>query len=309
MRKSYRILIVIAFLASNTAHADLNLKLYAELNLSYDWMEHGDDDWQSNVTRLGLKGEYNIKEDWDVIFQAEELVDPIHGGNEIQELFGTRNTFIGIGSRYGNFMFGAHDSAFKMAQGKIDLFNDQAGDIGVLFPGEVRALDTYFYHSPKASGFQGQVMYVPSDSNFSSSQSASVLWDTGDWFASFGLDHDMRKNNRSTASTKVFDSYRSAIQYTPGAWKFGFLVQRSRPKNESAAGWEAGYLGSVSYTVGSVTLMAQHGESDIYAKGITSDNLGIHYNFTRKRKVYLYYWDYNTPTDREILSLGFELKF
>ena len=310
MKSSARLLMLAGLLpAANAQAIDLESNLYGEANIAYEWRDPTDDDWKSWVSRIGVKGKYSLTKGIDVIYQVEQEVDLAHGGTDQETLFSTRNSYIGVSGRYGKFFFGAHDTPFKKAQGKVDLFNDQAGDIKGVVAGEVRGKDSYAYHSPKLSDWQIQAMYLPGDRNFDSSQSLSAQYNRGEWFIGLGVDSDMRKNDKSVGKTKVYDSYRGAMQYTPGAWKFGLLMQRSERQNAIGAEWESGYTASVSYKVSNVTLMVQHGNSDIVGHDVDSSNVGIHYNFSKKTKAYLYYWDYEKSGDSDVLSLGIEHKF
>lgn len=302
------LLLASSFCCSAALALELDADLYGELNVSYDWNDSENNGWQNYVSRLGIKGKIGLSENLSVIYQVEQKVDIVHGGTQINDLLSTRNTFIGISGSFGKLMFGAHDSPFKKSQGKVDLFNNQAGDISALFSGEIRAKDSLFYHSAGMKGWQVQAMYIPSDSNFGSSQSVALTYDAGDWFVGLSIDADMRKNDKSVAKTFVYDSYRAALQYTPGPWKFGWLMQRSEEQIADADA-ATGFVASISYTTGNVTLMAQHGNSDIVNEDISSDNLGIHYHFNKKTKVYLYYWSLDDEDNIDVLSMGLEHKF
>jgi predicted porin len=41
---------------------------------------------------------------------------------------GTRNTFIGLAGGFGTFVMGRHDTPYKIATGKYDIFGDTIGD-------------------------------------------------------------------------------------------------------------------------------------------------------------------------------------
>ena len=217
------------------AGTDIPVELYGEINVSYDSNDPGDADWESYVSRLGLKGAYKLNGNLQIVYQVEQEVDVGSGGTERDTLLGTRNSFVGLKGKYGTIYFGAHDTPFKKAQNKMDQFNDQAGDIKNLLVGEVRAKDSWFYHSPKYNGWQFQGMLIPSDSNFDSSKSASLLYKSDDWDFGFGVDADTRKNDRSVNRTNVYDSLRASTQFTPGSWKFGLIVQRSEQQNAPGA--------------------------------------------------------------------------
>ena len=142
---------------------ELNAKFYGGLNVAYDNVSDGDSDFQNWVSRVGVKGKAPLGESMSIIYQIEQEVDPIHGGLNAEDLFSMRNTFVGLETNLGKFFFGTHDTPMKRSQGKADFFNDQAGDVKKLIAGEVRAKESFFYHSPAISGFKFQAAYVPKD--------------------------------------------------------------------------------------------------------------------------------------------------
>lgn len=297
--------------AAAAAAVEIPAEFYGKVNISRDNPDPGADDWSSNASRLGLKGTYKLNESLSVIYQVEQEVDYAHGNKNIDTLFGVRNSYIGLKGSFGKVFFGAHDTPTKLAQNKVDLFDNQVGDIKALLAGEVRARDTWTWHSPEfAGGVSIKAAYVPSDSVFGASKSLSLGYETGDIYAGFAIDQDMRKNEREVARTRVYDSYRGVLQYTPGNWKLGAILQSSEQTNRVGAGRETGYTVSAGYTIDKLTLMGQYGASDILEAGADNLLLGAAYKLNGSTRVYLYYWDLDTGAgSRETLSLGFDYKF
>lgn len=312
-KKSSIVFVCVAFLGLSHFALGLTLEtdVYGEANISRDFVDVGDDDWQSYYSRLGIKGNYKFTEDLSVIYQLEQQVDLAHGNTNTKTLFSTRNSFIGVQGKFGKLFWGAHDSPFKKSQGKVNLFNDQAGDMKSLLVGEVRALDSFFYHSPVfGESFSIQTMYVPSDSNFDSSSSLAVFYNDNNITAALAFDSDMRKNNKTAAKTKVYDSMRSTIQYTLNNWKIGAIYQQSEQQNKIGAKKENGYLASLSYKLKDWKFLAEHGKSDIINLDAKSNQLGVEYFFDKKKKVYVYWWDIEAGSKiNTIISLGVEAKF
>ena len=308
----YCILITMVLLTgANTAFAaDIPVELYGKLNLSFDHVDPGSEDWISNASRLGIKGQYNFTDSLSLVYQIEQQVDAAHGGKRINTLLSTRNSFIGLKGSFGHLVFGTHDTPMKESLQKVDQFNDQIGDIKILLPGEVRARDSWLYHSPKsAGGFQFKAMYVPSDNNFSSSQSISLGYESGRFYLGVAADSDMRKNDRTVSKTRVYDSIRGVLQYSVAAWTFGAVLQNSRQTNSSSADHESGYSLSVAYKVRGFTLLSQYGQSDILKQDASNLLLGVDRKFAKNARAYLYYQDFDDGSDSRTISLGFEFKF
>ena len=298
------------FVANNTHAATLSADLYGELDVSRDFVQSASDAWISNVTKIGVKGSYPASDSLSVVYQFEEEVDVLHGGTSVDSLFALRNTFIGLEGGFGRVLFGAHDTPLKRTQGKVDLFNDQLGDIKALLPGEVRARDSFAWNSPKWGGVSLQAMYVPSDRDFGASESIAITFEDGDLYASLALDSDMRKNERAVAKTNVYDTVRGAVQYTPGDWKLGLIIQDSRQVNKALASHQQGYIVSVSRAIASFTLQAQWGQSDILAADATQLLLGARYNFDKKSNIYLILSKFDQGGSAvNAVSIGTEWKF
>jgi predicted porin len=288
---------------------DLEADLYGELNLSRDHVQSAGSDWVSNVSKIGVKGSHPLTADIDVVFQVEQEVDIAHGGTNIDDLLSTRNTFIGIKGSFGKLLFGTHDTPVKKVQGKIDLFNDQLGDIKGLVSGEVRARDVLGYHSNSYDGFSLQAMYVPSDGNFDASKSIAIMYSADDLYASLGYDADMRKNERTVARTRVYDTIRGVVQYTPGDWKFGLLLQGSKQVNGTNNN-ESAYIVSASRRLGRFTVNGQWGQSDILANDASRGLLGLDFKLNDATRLYGIFSAYEQAgTDVTAVSVGAEYKF
>jgi len=302
--------LIAALAAQSVSAVDLPLNLYGKVNISYDTKDPGKNDWQSNASRIGIKGSYQLHPEYSVIYQIEQEVDYAHGGTSIDSLLVMRNTFVGLEGSFGTVFFGTNDTPIKASQMKIDLFNDQVGDIKNLLEGEVRATDSWFYESPKStSGLAVKAAYVPADDNFGSSQSFVVSYEPGDLYFSVGYDANMRKNDKSVSSTKVYDSVRAVSQYKWNGWQFGALLQSSKRQQFVSAEDEFGYSLSVAKKLKDLTLKLQHGSSDILAKDVTSTLVGADYNIAKNTKIYGYYWRFDKSEKTDVFSIGAEYKF
>lgn len=235
---------------------------FGELDLSYEVRRHADNEWLSNTSKFGLKGNLALGEDTRLVYRFEQGVDPIHGGLRADTLFSTRNTFVGVENvRFGTLLVGTHDTPLKMAQGDIDLFNNQLGDIKGLVPGEVRARDSVLYRSPAFAGVTVDAMYVPNDDDFGNSWSVSMAWSSDAIDFAVAADSDMRKNDRPVSATAVYDTYRASARTRAGDWTLGVLGQRSQ--REFAADWEHALIVSAGRPIGPWKLDFQWGRSTI----------------------------------------------
>ena len=118
-----------------------NPKVYGKVNVTLDSMETeiaagadtfpaaGADDWRlnSNASRLGVKGEYDLEVGGlKALYQAEYEINVDDGG---AAPFSQRNIFAGLQGGFGTLKAGKFDTVIKTSEGKVDQFNDLAGDI------------------------------------------------------------------------------------------------------------------------------------------------------------------------------------
>ena len=297
---------------SNAASAvNLTTDLYGKFNVSRDFLEARDDEWLSNASRIGVRGNYSISETLRIVYQLEQDVDLMHGGTNIDTLFSMRNSFVGLRNNLGRVIFGAHDSPLKMSQGKVDQFNDTLGDVKDNFVGEVRATDAFMYNSPKfGKGFQFNAMYLDSDSHFDSSQSYSLTYKHENLYLAAAYDDDMRKNDRTASRTLAFDSYRAVAQYTWGDLKIGALIQSSEAQNVLGAKRQESIMVSGAWKYQDFSFRAQYGDSDIVIEDLQLISLGIDFHLNKQVRLYVNGYDRKVSSDSlKAVELGAEYKF
>ena len=154
--------------------------IYGKANLTLNKIEEQSrstnvDEWQlnSNASRLGVKGKYEISDNLNAIFKMEYEVhidDGSSSSSKGSDTFEQRNIYAGLEGSFGTLIAGKHDTPLKMAQGKIDRFNDQVlGDIKNYMEGEDRSSNIVMYTTPSASGFQATVAMIPGEDSKGSS--------------------------------------------------------------------------------------------------------------------------------------------
>ena len=176
-------LIVVAALAAAialplTAVADnANVTVYGIANLSLDMTKNGNtattqgasaNKVSSNASRLGFKGTEDLGEGLSALWQIESRVDMDNAGGS----FATRNTFAGLkGESWGQVILGRHDTPYKVATRRLDMFGDSPGDNRALMGGAIkgknsvlqfdgRSNDVVMYTSPSMGGVTVLASYV-----------------------------------------------------------------------------------------------------------------------------------------------------
>ena len=187
-------LIVVALAAaafSSPALAETaNVSVYGTADMSFDLINTGStaagiagvskNAVSSNVSKLGFKGSEGLDDGLSAIWQIEQQINMDNTGGT----FGTRNTFLGLKSdSAGTVLLGRHDTPYKLATRKLDIFGDSIADNRALLGGvsaaatttaanaaangksagasfDGRQPDVIAYISPSMSGFTGALAYV-----------------------------------------------------------------------------------------------------------------------------------------------------
>lgn len=148
----------IALASITAAHAAPTVYGKAFLTLDYvstdyDAANKTDEDTfklNSNASRIGFKGDDDLTDTTKLIYQLEYQINP----DDDSQQFKSRNTYVGLAhNTLGTVLAGRNDTPLKLAQNKVDVFNDTLFDItnaGV--SGENRANNTLAYQSPVIVG-------------------------------------------------------------------------------------------------------------------------------------------------------------
>ena len=160
-----------AAFADVTVYGKANVS-YQQFNETYDMLGVSQtdlDNWQmlSNASRFGIKGSHDISDNLKGIYKLEWEYDTADGvaddksGDELK----ARNMYAGLQhSTFGTIVAGKHDTPTKLAQGKIDQFNDLAyGDIKNVMVGENREDNIVMYSTPNFGGFAATVAFMPGE--------------------------------------------------------------------------------------------------------------------------------------------------
>jgi predicted porin len=223
----------------------------------------------------------------------------------------------GIRGSFGTVWAGKHDTPTKLAQNKIDLFNDLEGDIKHTFEGENRVSNIVAYTSPNINGFATTVAMIPGegedvdgdgndDTGLTDGISYSVSYSKDNLYLAVAGDQDVDSQ----------DLLRIVAQYKIDALKLGVMYQQN--EDNLAAKDESGYFVSAAYSLDSkTTLKAQYGSIEDDADGDKEDSLslGADYKLAKGTKLYVFYTD-NTDSsvgeadkDATAYGLGMEHKF
>ena len=309
----------LGFALQGFAAGPIDGDIYGKINVSIVNADTGTDDTyklNSNASRLGVKGKTEIADGLYAVYKAEfEMC--VDDGDCKGQTFTQRNIMGGIKGSFGTVWAGKHDTPTKLAQNKIDLFNDLEGDIKSTFEGENRVSNIVAYTSPTMNGFSTTVAMIPGegadvdgdgkdDTGLTDGMSYSVSYTMNNLYVAIAGDQDVDSQ----------DLIRLVAQYKMDALKVGVMYQQ----NEDNLGTkdESGFFVSAAYQLDEkTTLKAQYGSIEDDADGDEEEtlSLGGDYKLAKSTKVYVFYTD-NTDSsvgkeDKEdsTFGLGMEHKF
>ena len=284
------------------ASGSIDGKLYGKINVSVVNSDSGSEDtWKlnSNASRIGLKGSNQVSEGLTVFYKTEFQVE-VDGDGDV---FKQRNIYAGIKGQYGSLLAGKNDTPTKLAQKKIDLFNDLEGDIMKTFAGENPVSNIIAYTTPKYGNFSATYAVMPSEANnggLSDATSYSVNYSKGDLYVAIA-----GNSNVVDIDLVRVDLVRVVSQFKVDAWQLGLMYQDNDTTDES------GYFASAAYKIDNITFKAQYGsnENDTGGSDKTTLSLGADFKLAKNTKSFVFFTDNEESSSTKTFGLGLEHKF
>ena len=284
-----------------------NTTFYGKINTSYERSDKNfetDIDFKNNASRVGIKGKFDLNENLKISYQFENEIDPTDGRGRAdgEQVFKERNTFIALEGNFGKIFTGTHDTALKIAQLKVDLFNDTRADIKYLFQGENRMNSFVGYTSPEiVKGLKVNINSVSQSTG--SFDSYSLNFSRGSMKLAIASDSNGKGyDNQRIASTFPIDSlsvdvgllYQSSTKLSTGITERGHLISLKKKVSDKGSA----YL--------------QVASSDIKLESGQQNSLGYTFKISKVAKIFVHYSDLknnNKSKNAEFVSVGFEYKF
>ncbi|MCL1036294.1 porin [Shewanella submarina] len=292
--------------------------VYGKLNVtaqSNDEKGESKTEIQSNASRLGVKGAFDLGNNLEAFYTIEYEVDT---GADTKDNFEARNQFVGLRGDFGSVAMGRNDTMLKKSQGKVDLFSDLDGDIKKLFKGENRLAQTATYMSPNFSNFTFGVTYVAegdSDQDYTYTNGAgeTILKET-DGFSAAAMYGDAKLKKTPIfvsiaydSEVKGYDVLRATAQGKIAGFKIGGMYQEQEESQNGKS--KSGYMFSASYDIQAVTLKGQY--QDMEDMG-SSWSVGADYKLAKPTKLLAFYtsreYD-NSSYDDEYIGVGIQHSF
>jgi predicted porin len=335
MKKILAVAIASAFAAPAFA-ATSNVDVYGSINLSVDNVDTGvaNGDFTRMVTNnnsfLGFKGSEDLGGGMKAVWQIESNIS-IDGssstsstGND-NNIFGTRNTFLGLAGGFGTVVAGVHDTPYKMATGPLDIFVGTLGDYNGIFGSagatansglfDLRTGNTIAYISPNFSGFDIKAAYVmgleaATAATESDAYSLSGTYKNGPLFATLAYE---KHNDVGTAGCNIGavclgvgtndrDSWKAGVGYKFGSLKLG-AVYESMDGDVAATATNVehkSWMLNAAYGIGAFTLKASYTDAGDVANAASSGAkmyaVGADYALSKRTLVQLTYAQINNDS-------------
>lgn len=282
------------------------LTVYGKLNVTAqnnDVQGESETTIQSNASRFGVKGNFDLGNNLEAFYTIEYEVDT---GSDEKDNFEARNQFVGLKGNFGSISVGRNDTMLKISQGKVDQFNDLAGDVKNVFKGENRMAQTATYITPSFGDFSFGVTYVADGDSAQAEENgvsmAAIYGDAGlkstPIYAAIAYD----------SKVKGYDTARATIQGKVAGLKLGGMYQQQEKVDSGVK--DDGYLLSAAYDINDFTLKAQY--QDMENKG-DSWSVGADYSLAKPTTLFAFYTKdamYDSgDVDDSYFGIGIEHKF
>ncbi|WOT04261.1 porin [Shewanella youngdeokensis] len=297
----------------SSAYAADPITVYGKLNIT---AQSNDEDGeqtttiQSNASRLGVKGAFELKHNLEAFYTVEYEVAT---GDDDKENFKARNQIVGLKGSFGSVAIGRNDTMVKKAQGKMDYFNEYSGDLKNLFKGENRPEQTAEYVTPSFNHFRVGVTYAAEGS-------ASQYGQNGYSLAAMYGDAKFKKSPvyisvAYDSAVKGYDVLQATVQGKIANLRLAAMYQQQEETFDSDGNaiedseTKKGYLLSASYAIDDVLLKGQYQELE--DKG-DSWSVGADYKLGKPTMLFAFYTSRSLEgfeSSDKYIGLGLEHKF
>jgi predicted porin len=311
MKKTLIAAAVAAAVAAPAANA--GVQIYGQIHVSIDYLDaqtsevcsgDGSDTTPGGgfnvcdrTSRIGFKGSEDLGNGLKAIWKMESAVNIADGENKGGSWGGARNAYIGLAGDWGTFLYGRHDTPYKMAfyASGIDKLGDSFMDVNDMYGiVEWRRDNAIAYVSPNWNGLTiaGAVIPAegspnPDDDGLADSYSIGVMYSNNGMKLSAGYEDTEGETGLDSSEWMI------GAGYTMNAFDISavYVSQDYSLSNvESNDIWAV----SMAYTMGNNKLIATVGQNDwTLTDGSSDDGLGyglaVQHMFSKRTSAYLGY--------------------
>ena len=270
----------------------------------------------SNVSKFGFKGTEDLGDGLSANWQVEQQ---INFDDAAKASFASRNTFVNLKSEtLGTILFGIHDTPYKFASRKLDMFGDNIGDNRALMGRktgsglgfEQRPKNILMYTSPTFSGFNAAIATVnQTETNTvntdrrDSITSLAVMYDVAPFYASIAHEaHKLESNVTATKLGQDESATRLGVAYRPEEMPFELTAMYEKTTDNlgtaqaNVNGHNAVFVGA-KYNIGNDAVKLGYVKAGTLGTGTTrvidsaasQVSLGYDHGLSKRTKLYALY--------------------
>ncbi|OOZ39101.1 porin [Solemya elarraichensis gill symbiont] len=296
MKKS---IIAAAIVAAPAANAGVTI--YGKVHVSVDYIDDGSDNvWSvtSRASRIGFKGTEDLGNGMSLIWKAETGYDFADGNAWSKDSGGTpngRNAYIGLTGDWGTFLYGRHDTPYKMgyyATG-IDMMGDTIMDMNS-YAGfdEVRASNAIAYVSPHMNGLTFAGAVVPGE-NTPTQTGLADKWSVSAMYKNSGLKLAAGYEDLDSGNTK----FLIGGSYTMSNLTVALAYEDDDGEDSKSLG------AAVGATFGNNKVVLNYANYDQSSGETDAWGIGLSHSLSKRTSAYAAYAD-NETSDKSGLSFG-----
>ena len=254
----------------------------------YDYDSENIDHWQvhSRASRIGFKGTEDLGNGLKLIWKAETGYDFADGG----QWGPARNAYIGLAGDWGTFLYGRHDTPYKMAyySAGVEMMADTIidfGDSGYLDISRVRASNAIAYVSPNMNGLTVAAAIVPGEgTNFGSATGLADAYSISAMYSNNGLKLAVAYEDLTGDNSDDDKKWLITAGYTINNVTIAGLYQETDYGSDN----QETLLLSVKYAMGNTSFVAKYGQTDWFSGDEEADfwGLGVEHKLSKRTSVY-----------------------
>lgn len=316
MKKSLIALAVAGLVSAPAFAATSNVDVYGIMNIAIqDTDVSGTDlDVVDNVSRIGFKGSEDLGGGLKAVWQIEQGLDGTTANATAFGGKGLRNTFVGLAGSFGTAVVGRHDTPYKMATGKYDIFGDTIADYnggagsgatpldGVSLIDanhDARASNAIAYISPNFSGLTVAAAVVTSMDHLDSGDTSDAV-SLAAMYANGPLTVDVAYQDVDALSS---EAWKIGAGYAFGDTKVGFVYE-----DVDQAVDRDSWLLNVAHAMGPITLKALYGQADVGAADHDLWALGADYALSKRTTAYVVYGNGDNDAGNDVSGWNLGMK-
>lgn len=283
----------------------------------------------SNASRIGIKGDFGLDVgELKALYQAEYEIDVDSGA---AAPFSQRNIFGGLQGGFGTLRYGKFDDPIKASEGKIDQFNDLAGDMDSFVSGQNRPADIIEYATPKMAdaitlriaSILAEGANVDLDAGAANGETSlfdtphlSVAYDKNGVYAALAYGSNTATATQTADTITRADIVRLVAQFKMDAFEVGGLYQMTTDVTANSTKEDTSMMISAGFTMGEGKIKAQYGmtEGDASGDELVMTGIGYDHKLAKASKAMVYMTTLEktaaaVSTENSVFGVGVEHNF